>query len=120
MRSSCRRLSLVTPRRHSCSSAKLPVRVTSWYRRAQGRRSSRWERDRRPRRAGCEKRQPGGHVKDEERDDECGGQARECGDMSFDAKAGHRDEKDDKRESGECGGEEATSAQDRNSVATAR
>ncbi len=55
--------------------------------------------------AGRQKGEAGGHVKDEESDCECGGKACECGDVSFDAKAGHGDEEDNERQGGECGGE---------------
>ena len=39
-------------------------------------------------------------------DDECGPETSEGSDVSFDAKAGHRDEENNERQSGENGGEE--------------
>ena len=55
--------------------------------------------------AGGENGEADGHVKDDERDEERGGNAGECGEVSFDPEAGHQDEKDKQRQGGEGGGE---------------
>jgi hypothetical protein len=54
----------------------------------------------------CQNGQLDRHVKDGECDSESGGEAEQGGDVSFDAQAGHRYEKNDQWERGKCCGEQ--------------